>query len=79
MNNAFEALRENIHCVMYGINNSDDFLLLVLKGQLSNGLVVSGYNKVYRRDIINSEMFIYRIYKDDDWSIRVLLKNKIFI
>ena len=75
-NNALVVSKENIHDVKYGINNRDEFLSLLYKGNYPNGLVVSVYNKIYRRDIINGETFKYKIYEDDDWSIRVLLKNK---
>lgn len=76
MNDTYVVSKENIHGVKYGINNRDDFLSLLYKGNYQNGLVVSVYNKIYRRDIISGEMFKYKIYEDDDWSIRVLLKNK---
>ena len=76
MNDTYVVSKENIHGVKYGINNRDEFLSLLYKGNYPNGLVVSVYNKIYRRDIINGETFKYKIYEDDDWSIRVLLKNK---
>lgn len=76
MDDTYVVSKENIHGVKYGINNRDDFLSLLYKGNYQNGLVVSVYNKIYRRDIISGEMFKYKIYEDDDWSIRVLLKNK---
>lgn len=76
MDNTFVVSKENIHGVKYGINNRDEFLSLLFKGNYPNGLVVSVWTKIYRRDIINGEMFKYKIYEDDDWSIRVLLKNK---
>lgn len=80
MNDTYVVSKENIHGVKYGINNRDEFLSLLYKGNYANGLVVSVYNKIYRRDIINGEMFKYRIYEDDDWSIRVLLKsNNIYL
>ena len=79
-NNALVVSKENIHDVKYGINNRDEFLSLLYKGNYPNGLVVSVYNKIYRRDIINGETFKYKIYEDDDWSIRVLLKsNNIYL
>ena len=75
-NNTLVVSKENIHDVKHGINNRDEFLSLLYKGNYPNGLVVSVYNKIYRRDIINGETFKYKIYEDDDWSIRVLLKNR---
>lgn len=76
MDDTYVVSKENIYGVKYGINNRDDFLSLLYKGNYPNGLVVSVYNKIYRRDIISGELFKYKIYEDDDWSIRVLLKNK---
>lgn len=76
MGDTFVVSKDSIHGVKYGISNRDEFLSLLYKGNYPNGLVVSVYNKIYRRDIISREMFKYKIYEDDDWSIRVLLKNK---
>lgn len=56
------------------ITEGVEFAKLLYQGNYANGLVVSCWNKLYKRAVIGDK-FQYRKHEDDDWIDKVLSQN----
>lgn len=64
-----------IPAFFYGKQSTQDFAKGFYHGSYANGLVVSVWNKLFKRDYIKNIQFEGRLYEDDDWMTRVLAKH----
>lgn len=71
----FTVKKDKIPIDFKGRLTGTEFAKLWYKGAYSNVSVTALWNKLYKRDLIIGEKFVYKNFEDEDWMARILCKS----